>query len=429
LAWLDAVLVPLSTRLAVPELARQLAFVGCRWLLYTAETAETATELASNDFTIIEIGDWTLRLRSGQGLEINESPIPKLQSPVSDLQAIVFTSGTTGRPKGVELTFSQHFSSAMSSAYRLGLEVDDLWLSCLPLYHVGGLAVIWRSCLYGTAVDLHPRFDLDAINHSLDTRPVTLISLVPTMLYRLLQSRTGWPECLRLILLGGAAAAPEMIEQTNQMAGRPIVAPTYGLTEAASQVATMLPRDAARKPGSVGRPLLFTSVRIVGEDGRELAAGEYGEVVVSGPVVMRGYYNNPEATAEVLKDNALYTGDIGYVDEDGDLWLVQRRSDIIVSGGENVYPAEVEQALKQHPAVASVGVVGVPHSEWGQQVAAAVVLREDQVLTEAELVRFGRERLAGYKLPRLVRFVDSLPQTASGKIARQAIVDMLQREN
>jgi O-succinylbenzoic acid--CoA ligase len=212
----------------------------------------------------------------------------------------------------------------------------------------------------------------------------------------------------------------------NSTTPRPIVAPTYGLTEAASQVATMPPQDAARKPGSAGRPLLFTSVRIVNEAGQELPAGAYGEVVVSGPTVMRGYFNNPEATAKTLRDDQLYTGDIGYLDEDGDLWLVQRRSDVIVSGGENVYPAEVERALEQHPAVAVVCVVGLPHPEWGQQVAAAVVLREGQSLAEVELLTFGRERLAGYKLPRVVRFVKSLPQTASGKIARQAVTEMFE---
>ena len=432
LARLQAVLVPLNTRQTVPELAWQLEHAGCRWLLHTAETAKAATELASNDCTVIEIGDWRLEIN-------DEYPISNLQSPTSNPQSIVFTSGTSGRPKGVMLTFTNHFYSATASAFRLGVDTNDCWLSCLPLYHVGGLAVILRSCLYGTAVVLHQGFDVDAINHSLDSHAITLVSLVPTMLYRLLPTRDSWPASLRLILLGGAAAAPDLIEQANALPvdnsqyiihnstiPHPVVAPTYGLTEAASQVATMLPADAIRKPGSAGRPLLFTSVRIVNEAGQELPAGAYGEVVVSGPTVMRGYFNNPEATAKTLHDGELYTGDIGYLDEDGDLWLVQRRSDVIVSGGENVYPAEVEGALKQHPAVAAVCVVGVPHPEWVQQVAAMVVLHEGLSLTETELLTFGREHLAGYKLPRVVRFVKSLPQTASGKIARQAVTEMFE---
>ncbi len=226
---------------------------------------------------------------------------------INNFQSVVFTSGTSGQPKGVLLTFANHFWSATASAYRLGLDPNDLWLSVLPLYHVGGLAVLFRSCLYGTAVSLHQRFDLATINHDLDTNPITLISLVPTMLHRLLQSRTFWPSHLRLILLGGAAAPPELVQQANALPRSvngepftdyrlpitdypPLVAPTYGLTEATSQVATQLPADAARKPGSVGRPLMFTSVKIVGEDGAERPSGEIGEIVVTGPTVMAGYF-------------------------------------------------------------------------------------------------------------------------------------------
>jgi O-succinylbenzoic acid--CoA ligase len=305
----------------------------------------------------------------------------------------------------------------------LGVLPDDRWLSCLPLYHVGGLAVIFRSCLYGTAVDLHDGFDLTAINHSLDTQSISLISLVPTMLVRLLAVRDAWPATLRLVLLGGAAAAPDLLGEALA-AGVP-VATTYGLTEAASQVATMLPADVRRKPGSAGRPLMFTSVRIVHEDGQTAAPGVYGEIVVSGPTVMRGYVNNEAATAATVRDGDLFTGDIGYLDDDGDLWLVQRRSDLIISGGENIYPAEVEAVLKQHPAVTAVCVVGVPDAQWGQLVTAAVVLQEAATVGAADLLAFCRQHLAGYKLPRRLRFVPQLPQTASGKVHRQAVAALM----
>jgi o-succinylbenzoate---CoA ligase len=358
----------------------------------------------------------------------------------------------------VPLTFANHFYSAMASAYRIGTLPHDLWLSCLPLYHVGGLAVVFRSCLYGTAVDLHPHFDLDTINHSLDNKPITLISLVPTMLYRLLQSRTYWPASLRLILLGGAAADPELVKQANALprsvtgnqysviGGQsqftihnsqftiPLVAPTYGLTEASSQVATMLPEEAARKPGSVGKPLLFTTVKIVDEQGHECPPGTVGKIVVSGPTVMDGYLSKADLTCLVNERNlqsrsrqnlsGLDTGDMGYLDEDGDLWVVQRRSDLIVSGGENVYPAEVEAVIRDLEGIAAVAVVGIPHPEWGQQVAAAVVLHEGLKLSEADLLTYCRERLAGYKMPRQIRFVSELPQTASGKIARTAVIQL-----
>lgn len=448
-ARLGAVLVPLNGRLTPPELAWQIEYAACHWLVTDQELAIANCQLLPITEEIIE-------------RPYTSSLIHKSQFIMDNYQAILFTSGTSGQPKAVPLTFANHFYSALASAYRIGTLPHDLWLSCLPLYHVGGLAVIFRSCLYGTAVDLHPRFDLDTINHSLNTKPITLISLVPTMLYRLLQSRTHWPASLRLILLGGAAAAPELIERANALprtvgssqmpvASRqkpvgsredggevqtavPLVSPTYGLTEASSQVATMLPAAAAQKPGSVGRPLLFTTVQIVAEQGHECPPGTVGEIVVTGPTVMSGYLSKADLTDGEPEKKArsgsqqilsgLATGDMGYLDEDGDLWVVQRRSDLIVSGGENVYPAEIEAVIRGITGVTAVAVVGLPHPEWGQQVAAAVVLHKEAELSEADLLTYCRPRLAGYKLPRRILFVEQLPLTASGKIARTAVTQL-----
>ena len=439
LARLGAVLVPLNTRLTAAELAWQINHVGCDLVLCSEETGEKLSMVNSQWSMVNE--SW---LTGDSSLTINNC-----QLSIDNLQSVVFTSGTSGKPKGVPLTFNNHFHSAMSSAYRLGVLPDDVWLSCLPLYHVGGLAVIWRSCLYGTAVNLHPRFILEEVNQALDSLPITLISLVPTMLYRLLETRDYWPASLRLILLGGSAATEDLVSRTNEMPqaeltidncqlsivnSKPLIATTYGLTEASSQVATMLPEDVARKPGSVGKPLLFTSVEIMDENGRSLPPNTYGEIVVTGPTVMGGYFKkdqrlkikkgSPVETSQSPISNlqsSFHTGDIGYLDDDGDLWIVQRRSDLIVSGGENVYPAEVEAVLKRHPAVANACVVGVPDAEWGQTVAAMVELLPDLSLTEAEFLAFSRGLLAGYKLPRQIVFAEMLPQTASGKIARSEV--------
>ncbi len=445
LARIGAVLVPLNTRLTAKEIRWQVKHIGCKWIV----TAKKIEEIMNCEQLIMN-NEW---LQPRDSFTIHNS-----QFTIHYSQAIVFTSGTSGQPKGAMITFANHFWSATASAYRLGVHSDDRWLSVLPLYHAGGLAVIFRSCLYGTAAILHHRFNLDAINHSLDNDGATLISLVPTMLHRLLETRGHWPASLRLILLGGASAPVELVEQANALPrtvsreplsvtrhaqlehglritdyAPPLVAPTYGLTEAASQVATMQPEEAARKPGSVGKPLMFTSVKIVGEDGAALPLGEIGEIVVAGPTVMAGYFEKSEleigdyetVQSPISNPQSLKTGDLGYLDADGDLWLVQRRTDLIVSGGENVYPSEVEAVLKEHTAVAQTCVVGVPHPEWGQQVAAMIQLTPGQSVTAEALIAFCRQRLAGYKIPRLIRFVDALPQTASGKIARRRVAEML----
>lgn len=409
IARLGTVLLPLNARLTADELTYQLKLTNCQWLISDKPQPLPVTVLTVDAY-----------LASSVAQQKTSFPQPSALFREQDVQAVVFTSGTTGHPKGVELTFGNHFTSAVGSALRLGLQASDNWLSVLPLYHVGGLAVVWRSCLYGTAVTLHPRFHLPDIIETLQTEPISLISLVPTMLYRLLQSDVQWSESLRLILLGGAAALPQLLEQALAQ-GLPI-ATTYGLTEASSQVATMPPSGVREKRGSVGRPLFGTAMQIRDEAGQTVPSGQYGVVWVRGGTVMRGYYANPEATAQVLQDGWLCTGDIGFVDAEGDLWLVQRRSDLIVTGGENVYPSEVERVLLDHTQVKAVCVVGVPHPEWGQQVTAMLVV---DAVSEAELMAYARDHLAGYKQPRQLRFVADLPKTASGKIARKQVQEMM----
>ncbi len=417
-ARVGAVLVPLNTRLTPTERARQMSLVEPKLLVVDDEFLSADGDAKPQETV-------TLSHLSHQvpqfGPEFRASSPD--QSRLAQMQSVIFTSGTTGTPKGVQLTFDNHFWSATASAYHLGVDTNDRWLSCLPLYHVGGLAVVFRSCLYGTAIVLQRSFDLEQFQRTLRQDEVTLTSLVPTMLHRLLSSSppTVWPQSLRMVLLGGAAAPADLLNAAKEAAVP--VAATYGLTETASQVATALPADVQRKPDSVGRPLLFTETRIADADGNTLPHGHIGEILVRGPQVMAAYFRNPDATDSALRDGWLYTGDMGRLDADGDLYVVQRRTDMIVSGGENIYPAEVEAALREHPAVADVCVVGLPDAEWGQRCAAVVQLRSGETLSPEALLAFSRTRLAGYKQPaaNLIRFVDALPQTASGKIARQEV--------
>ncbi len=417
---LGVTLALFNTRLTPAELDGQVRAAMCDFLVCERDTLPAALALPSAPRVLCvdpvdDLRPTPIHRLPAQGAAYDERAID-LDAPF----AIIFTSGTTGAPRGAVLTYGAFFASAMASAYRIGVLPHDRWLCVLPLYHVGGLSILLRSCLYGTAVDLWQRFDAAAIFERLRTAPVTLISLVPTMLYRLLEhAGDAPPPHLRLVLLGGAAAPPDLLERALQ-SGWPIAA-TYGLTEATSQVATALPDEVRRKPGSVGRPLIFTRVRVVDEQGRDCSPGVYGDILVQGPTLMRGYLG-----VTPLDANAWFaTGDIGYLDADGDLWVVQRRSDLIISGGENIYPAEVEQVLRQHPAVADVAVVGVPSAEWGQQVGAVIVVRDRSVGIE-EILAFSRARLAGYKQPRIVRIVEELPRTASGKVLRAAVAKALE---
>lgn len=431
MARLGAVLVPLNTRLTVVEVAWQIERADCTFLLCSTLTEARAQDAAADRCSVHKLPADPAAFESWlESPSFNPSASGLQQSPASmdSLQAIVFTSGTTGHPKGAMITFGNHFWSAVGSAFRLGVRLEDRWLACLPLYHVGGLAILFRSCLYGTMVVLHDGYDTQAVLDSLASEKVTLVSLIPTMLGWLLDKglTAETAPSLRLALLGGAAASPELLIRADA-AGIP-VAVSYGLTEASSQVATLLTDAASSKPGSAGRPLLFTELTILDDEGREVACDNPGEIAVAGPTVMAGYYADPEATAAALVGGRLRTGDIGYLDPDGDLWVLDRRSDLVVSGGENVYPAEVERVLREHPAVAAACVAGVPDAVWGQRVAAMVVLIGEGAATHEELLAHCRERLAGYKQPRALLFAADLPRTGSGKIHRHGVSELLASE-
>jgi O-succinylbenzoic acid--CoA ligase len=302
---------------------------------------------------------------------------------------VVHTSGTTAGPRPVELTYGNWLWSALGSAAALGVRRDDAWLCTLPLSHVGGLSILVRSAIYATKVVLHERFDAQAAADEIATR-ATLVSVVPTTLARVLDAGLRHPPHLRAALVGGAPIAPSLLERAAE-AGVPTVS-TYGLTEACSQVTTG------------GPPLFCTRVRI----------GAGREILVAGPTIAPGALSD---------DGWLHTGDEGALDADGHLTVTGRAGDTIITGGENVAPAEVEAVLESHPAVAEAAVHGVADPEWGERVVATVVLNEADTATADELRGYCRVRLAGYKVPRVVRFTHELPRTVSGKILRRSLED------
>lgn len=399
-----AALVLLNTRLTAPEIALLVAHAEPALVLHDAAHRDTLAGIAAP----------TVEAQGELDAVAAGPSAPPVTLDSTAIATILYTSGTTGRPKGVVLTHGNHEASARASRERLGLRSDDRWLSVLPLHHVGGLSIVMRSVLDGTPLVLHPRFDPGAVRHALAHDGITLLSLVPTMLHRLLEhaGNAPAPASLRCVLIGGAALAPDLAARARAR-GWPI-APTYGLTEAASQVATAPPEHSGRS--SVGVPLAGTRVRIVDadSDGR-------GEIHVSGPTIMRGYFRDDDATRAALRDGWLRTGDVGRLDADGRLEVFDRRSDVVITGGENVYPTEVESVLLAHPAIAEAAVYGVPDAEWGKRLQAAVVVRAGAAF-DADAVRaWCRARLAGYKIPRAIVAVADLPRTASGKIRRHAL--------
>ena len=326
---LRIVSVPLNTRLTAAELRWQVKNADCRLIICQAETKALAAETSLV----------TLELPPKSILDVPTRHNDYGLINLDDDFAIIHTSGTSGRPKAAVLTYGNVYQSARASAKMLGHLENEHWLCVLPLYHVGGLSIILRSLIYGTAVYISSEsfFNVDAVNRMLSSPGLSMVSLVPTMLQRLLDAKTRpWNPHLRLILLGGEAPSPELLARCAAQ-DLPI-ATTYGLTETGSQVATATPELVYRKPGTVGKPLMFNQVRIINERGDAAAPSVPGEVLVKGETVMRGYYNDPAATSSALRDGWLHTGDIGYLDEDGDLFILQRREDLIVSGGENIYP-------------------------------------------------------------------------------------------
>jgi O-succinylbenzoic acid--CoA ligase len=424
------VILPLNTRLTAGELAWQLGDARPTLLLHSrgplGELAEEVQREAATRGTAVrsvELGDAANPLgRSREPRHAgDDAAAEQLRVDLDSACAIIYTSGTTARPRGAMLTHGNFFWSAVASALHLGALPTDRWLACMPLFHVGGLSILLRSVLYGCTTVLHPRFDPVAVSHALDEQDVTLVSLAPVMLERLLDARGDRPapEPLRCVLLGGGPAAPSLVERAVKL-GFP-VAPTYGLTEAASQVATHPPHVAESPVEAALRPLPATQLRVVDERGAEVGPGVAGQILVRGPTVMAGYWERPEASAEALRGGWLHTGDIGTLDERGFLRVLDRRSDLIVSGGENVYPAEVEAALREHEDVLEVGVAAIPDAEFGQRPGAWLVLRAGTRLDDEELRAFCRHRLAGYKVPVAFTRVADLPRNAAGKLLRREL--------
>jgi long-chain acyl-CoA synthetase len=417
-----AVVVPMNVLLKRREIAFYLGDSGAKLLLAWHEFAEEARGGAEDAGSeLIEVEP-----ESFAALLAGHEPAPGLADTAEhDTAVILYTSGTTGKPKGAELTHANLLRNAdVSSRTTSEIAAGDVVFGGLPLFHSFGQTVSMNaSLMVGACLTLVPKFDPGEALATIERDRVTHFYGVPTMYGALLHhpERERYDtSSLRTCITGGASMPVEVLRGFEQAFGA-IVLEGYGLSET-SPVSSSNHPDRERKPGSIGTPLEGVEMRVVDEDDNEVAQGEVGEIVIRGHNIMKGYWQRPDATAEAMRGGWFHSGDMARVDEEGYFYIVDRKKDLIIRGGYNVYPREVEEVLYEHPQIREAAVIGVPHDQWGEEIGAAVVLHEGEQLDPDEVSAYVKERIAAYKYPRLVWFLDELHKGPTGQILKREIV-------
>ena len=416
------VVVPMNPLLKAREVAYYLGDSGAglifAWHAF-AEQARTGAEQAEAEPIVVDEVSFPELLASAtpdyQVADVDDD----------DTAVILYTSGTTGHPKGAELTHGNLISNTeVTRTDIVRAHPDDVIFGGLPLFHVFGQTVALNVAVAsGACLTLLPRFDAEHALRIVSGHRVTVFEGVPTMYVALLHApeRADYDtSSLRMCISGGAALPVEVLRGFEEAFDVPVLE-GYGLSET-SPVASFNHFDRVRKPGSIGTPIRDVQMRVVTADDDDVPEGEVGEIVIRGPNVMKGYWQRPEATAEALRDGWFHTGDLARVDEEGYFYIVDRKKDMIIRGGYNVYPREIEEVLYEHPAVAEAAVIGLPHPSLGEEVAAAVALKPGATITAEELRDYVKSQVAAYKYPRHVWIVDALPKGATGKIQKRDIV-------
>jgi long-chain acyl-CoA synthetase len=415
-----AVVVPMNPLLKAREVQYYLEDSGARVVVTLETTAEPVREAAGTvGVEAVVVGP--VLPAELMGDEPHAGPVERADD---DLAVILYTSGTTGQPKGAQLTHANLGRNALTTADTLAENTaDDVIMGCLPLFHVFGLTCgLNTAVLRGSLLTLIPRFDGSKALSVIERDAVTIFEGVPTMFAAMLHSPDAERHdvsSLRLCVSGGSAMPVEIMRSFEERFGCTILE-GYGLSET-SPVASFNHPHAERKPGSIGTPIRGVEMRLVDDDGKDVAPGEVGEIAIRGENVMRGYWQRPEETAKAIPDGWFRTGDLARTDEDGYFSIVDRKKEMIIRGGYNVYPREIEEALYEHPAVAEVAVVGIAHPDLGEEVAAAVALKPGASAEVDELREFVKARVAAYKYPRHLWLVDSLPKGPTGKILRRSV--------
>ncbi len=416
-----AVVVPMNPLLKSREVGYYLSDSGAKvvlaWHTAAGDAAKGAADagaeaIAVDTADMAELLDGSAAAQGHCGREDEDDAV------------ILYTSGTTGRPKGAELTNSGLVRNAeLTARTLLKNNPDDVMMGCLPLFHVFGLTCGLNATIAAAGtLTLLPRFDPAKALEIIERDAVTIFEGVPTMYAAMLhlpEARSAQAATLRVCVSGGASLPVEILRGFEEKFGC-VILEGYGLSET-SPVASFNHPDRVRKPGSIGTPIEGVQMRLIDDEGNTAPDGEIGEIAIRGHNVMKGYWGKPEATAEAIRDGWFRTGDMARVDEDGYYYIVDRKKDLIIRGGYNVYPREIEEVLHEHPAVAEVAVIGMPHPELGEEIGAAVTLKPGASATPEELRAFARDKVAAYKYPRRVWLVDALPKGPTGKILRREV--------
>jgi fatty-acyl-CoA synthase len=433
LSKIGAILVPLNWRLAVPELEFIIRDSSSRMLIFDPELTEVVASLRLNlnlsNGDYISVGTpcpgWAKDYE--KGLMENPAHEPHLEVSIGDEdpQIFMYTSGTTGIPKGAILSHRKTFFNALNADIFYNLTSNDIMIVSRPLFHSGGLLVEAVPVLYkGGTLILKKRFRSHEILETIQKYRVTLLEMAATVYQFILQ------ECdlnqydlssVRCYYTGGERVPVAMLKEYLKKGI--MISQIFGQTEA-STITFLSPHDAILKIGSVGLPVFHGEVRIVDKNGKNVSPGEVGEIIVKGPTLMIGYWNRPDLTAETIRDGWLHTGDLARMDEEGYLYIVDRKKDMYVSGGENIYPAEIEKVLHTHPKIFDAGIVGVPDERWGEVGKAFIVLKPGEMMGNGEIFEFLKGKMARYKIPKYVEYVEELPKTASGKIQKFILKEM-----
>ncbi len=427
-AKIGAVTVPLNTRLVAEEYAFILGDAGAATLVFDEAFADVAAELRSREepvavTTWLQVGGTPAEgaIAYDEWRSAGDTAEPATGAGGEDLLFIMYTSGTTGLPKGVMHSHDTIVAMLMTVTASVDAHHGDRYLNALPLFHVGALSPVLFQVFVGGTVVLQRAFDPLEAWQLIGNEQVTSTLLVPAMLQFMLATydeTTHDPASLRWVLSGAAPVPVSLIETYTGMGIE--IHQVYGLTETAGCACVISAEDAPDHVGSTGKAFFLTDVRVVDENGTDCPPGVPGEVLVSAPHVMVGYWNRPDATAEAIVDGWLHTGDVATVDENGFVTIVDRIKDMVISGGENVYPAEIENVLLGHEKILDVAVVGIPSAKWGES-PLAVVVRGDETLTADEVIAHCRGRLAPFKTVKAVEFVDVIPRNPSGKVLKREL--------